>query len=54
MNYSDQYWCVLCFQSKVIRVLNLWQKNNVFPMSIIQPLMDLAADPNDPNVLAKR
>jgi RNA-binding protein 16 len=33
------------FQSKVIRVLNLWQKNEVFPSEVIQPLFDLA-NPN--------
>ena len=32
-------------QSKVIRVLNLWQKNQVFPPEVVQPLFDLA-DPN--------
>lgn len=35
------------FQSKVIRVLNLWQKNQVFAPEVIQPLFDLA-DPNHP------
>jgi hypothetical protein len=35
------------FQSKVIRVLNLWQKNSVFQSEVIQPLFDLA-DPNHP------
>jgi len=34
-------------KSKVIRVLNLWQKNNVFDSELIQPLFDLA-DPNHP------
>ncbi|XP_014233999.1 splicing factor, arginine/serine-rich 15 [Trichogramma pretiosum] len=34
-------------KSKVIRVLNLWQKNSVFPPEVIQPLFDLA-DPNHP------
>jgi RNA-binding protein 16 len=33
------------FQSKIIRVLNLWQKNQVFTADIIQPIFDLA-DPN--------
>ena len=33
------------FQSKVIRVLNLWQKNEVFTSDVIQPLFDLA-NPN--------
>lgn len=30
---------------QVIRVLNLWQKNEVFPSDVIQPLFDLA-NPN--------
>lgn len=30
------------YQSKIVRVLNLWQKNGVFDMDIIQPLMDMA------------
>lgn len=34
-------------KSKVIRVLNLWQKNAVFPPEVIQPLFDLV-DPNHP------
>uniref|UniRef100_A0A1B6C775 RRM domain-containing protein n=1 Tax=Clastoptera arizonana TaxID=38151 RepID=A0A1B6C775_9HEMI len=34
-------------KSKVIRVLNLWQKNNVFESDVIQPLFDLA-DPSHP------
>lgn len=33
---------ILIFQSKVIRVLNLWQKNAVFPPEVIQPLFDMA------------
>lgn len=35
------------FQSKIIRVLNLWQKNQVFAPEVIQPLFDLA-NPNHP------
>ena len=35
------------FQSKVVRVLNLWQKNNIFGEEVIQPLFDLA-DPTHP------
>lgn len=35
-------------QSKIVRVLNLWQKNSVIPTDIIQPLMDLAKDPQEP------
>ena len=34
-------------QSKVIRVLNLWQKNTVFAPEVIQPLFDMA-DPGHP------
>ncbi|XP_068911479.1 SR-related and CTD-associated factor 8 isoform X3 [Tenebrio molitor] len=34
-------------KSKIIRVLNLWQKNQVFAPDVIQPLFDLA-DPNNP------
>lgn len=30
------------YQSKIVRVLNLWQNNGVFDINIIQPLMDLA------------
>ncbi|XP_027256852.1 SR-related and CTD-associated factor 8 isoform X3 [Cricetulus griseus] len=30
-------------KSKIVRVLNLWQKNNVFKSEIIQPLLDMAA-----------
>nr|CAD7589624.1 unnamed protein product [Timema genevievae] len=34
-------------KSKVVRVLNLWQKNTVFQSEVIQPLFDLA-DPSNP------
>ncbi|XP_036379358.1 SR-related and CTD-associated factor 4 isoform X1 [Megalops cyprinoides] len=30
-------------RSKIVRVLNLWQKNGVFKIEIIQPLLDMAA-----------
>lgn len=34
-------------KSKIVRVLNLWQKNGVFNSQLIQPLLDLAArNPN--------
>ncbi|XP_059176987.1 SR-related and CTD-associated factor 4-like isoform X2 [Physella acuta] len=39
--------CPVEERSRVVRVLNLWQKNTVFPMEVIQPLLDLAADPNN-------
>ncbi|KAL3881817.1 hypothetical protein ACJMK2_028209 [Sinanodonta woodiana] len=38
-------------KSKIVRVLNLWQKNGVFPSEILQPLLDLAADPNNPDLV---
>lgn len=41
------YWC---FQSKIVRVLNLWQKNAVFKSDIIQPLLDMAAGIPPPSV----
>ncbi|XP_026129434.1 splicing factor, arginine/serine-rich 15-like isoform X1 [Carassius auratus] len=30
-------------RSKIVRVLNLWQKNGVFKIDVIQPLLDMAA-----------
>lgn len=36
-------FCLLCLQSKIVRVLNLWQKNGVFKIEVIQPLLDMAA-----------
>ncbi|XP_005097171.1 SR-related and CTD-associated factor 4 [Aplysia californica] len=39
-------------RSRVVRVLNLWQKNSVFPMEVIQPLLDLAADPTNTELVA--
>lgn len=35
--------CPLEDRSKIVRVLNLWQKNGVFKIEIIQPLLDMAA-----------
>lgn len=40
----------MCFQSKIVRVLNLWQKNAVFKSDIIQPLLDMAAGIPPPSV----
>ncbi|XP_042342214.1 SR-related and CTD-associated factor 4-like isoform X2 [Plectropomus leopardus] len=40
--FQNLYRCPEDDKSKIIRVLNLWQKNGVFDMSIIQPLMDMA------------
>ena len=44
---------LLWLQSKLIRVLNLWQKNNVFTSAIVQPLLDLVADANNPKTIAR-
>ena len=40
----------LSLQSKIVRVLNLWQKNAVFKSDIIQPLLDMAAGLPPPSV----
>ncbi|KAG8450254.1 hypothetical protein GDO86_002778, partial [Hymenochirus boettgeri] len=37
------YLCPTEDKSKIVRVLNLWQKNGVFRIEIIQPLLDMAA-----------
>ncbi|KAJ8368563.1 hypothetical protein SKAU_G00085910 [Synaphobranchus kaupii] len=37
------YLCPTEDKSKIVRVLNLWQKNAVFKIEIIQPLLDMAA-----------
>lgn len=48
MQSNGRSVCVL--QSKVVRVLNLWQKNGVFKSEVIQPLLDLAAGIPPPSV----
>lgn len=45
--FANLYQCNPEDKSKIIRVLNLWQKNNVFGPEVIQPLFDLA-NPNHP------
>ncbi|CAL1544517.1 unnamed protein product [Lymnaea stagnalis] len=45
--FVNLFKCPVEERSRVVRVLNLWQKNSVFPMEVIQPLLDLAADPNN-------
>lgn len=48
--------CLADDKPKIVRVLNLWQKNGVFDSQIIQPLLDMAnpgsALPIDPNSLS--
>lgn len=39
--FQNLYRCSEDDKSKIVRVLNLWQKNGVFDMDIIQPLMDM-------------
>uniref|UniRef100_A0A673CC30 SR-related CTD-associated factor 4b n=1 Tax=Sphaeramia orbicularis TaxID=375764 RepID=A0A673CC30_9TELE len=41
--FQNLYRCPEDDKSKIVRVLNLWQKNGVFDMDIIQPLMDMAS-----------
>uniref|UniRef100_A0A8C2BXZ0 SR-related CTD associated factor 8 n=1 Tax=Cyprinus carpio TaxID=7962 RepID=A0A8C2BXZ0_CYPCA len=41
--FQNLYRCPADDKSKIVRVLNLWQKNNVFKSDIIQPLLDMAA-----------
>ncbi|XP_013070358.1 SR-related and CTD-associated factor 4-like [Biomphalaria glabrata] len=45
--FVNLFKCPVEERSRVVRVLNLWQKNAVFPVEVIQPLLDLAADPNN-------
>ncbi|XP_061683339.1 SR-related and CTD-associated factor 4-like [Syngnathoides biaculeatus] len=40
--FHNLYQCPEDDKNKIVRVLNLWQKNDVFGMDIIQPLMDMA------------
>ncbi|XP_068608484.1 SR-related and CTD-associated factor 8-like [Brachionichthys hirsutus] len=44
------YRCPSDDKSKIVRVLNLWQKNAVFKSDIIQPLLDMAAGIPPPSV----
>ncbi len=43
--FANLFRCAVEDKSRIIRVLNLWQKNSVFAPEVIQPLFDLA-DPN--------
>ncbi|XP_056296506.1 SR-related and CTD-associated factor 4-like isoform X2 [Pseudoliparis swirei] len=40
--FENLYRCPEDDKNKILRVLNLWQKNGVFDMDIIQPLMDMS------------
>ncbi|XP_076002217.1 SR-related and CTD-associated factor 4-like isoform X2 [Genypterus blacodes] len=39
--FQNLYSCPEDDKTKLVRVLNLWQKNGVFDMDIIQPLLDM-------------
>ncbi|XP_017538026.1 SR-related and CTD-associated factor 4b isoform X2 [Pygocentrus nattereri] len=41
--FHSLYQCPPDDKVKILRVLNLWQKNSVFGMDVIQPLLDMAA-----------
>lgn len=46
--FRNLYHCSEDDKNKIVRVLNLWQKNGVFDMEILQPLMDMANGTNVP------
>ncbi|KAJ0022340.1 hypothetical protein NQD34_009830 [Periophthalmus magnuspinnatus] len=46
--FHNLYCCPEEDKTKILRVLNLWQKNGVFDMDIIQPLVDMAHGPVAP------
>uniref|UniRef100_A0A672NYE6 SR-related CTD associated factor 8 n=1 Tax=Sinocyclocheilus grahami TaxID=75366 RepID=A0A672NYE6_SINGR len=48
--FQNLYRCPADDKSKIVRVLNLWQKNSVFKSDIIQPLLDMAAGLPPPSV----
>ncbi|XP_054716175.1 SR-related and CTD-associated factor 4-like isoform X2 [Uloborus diversus] len=41
ITFQHLFKCSEDDRPKIIRVLNLWQKNNVFPIDVIQPLLDM-------------
>lgn len=47
ITFQNLFKCPFEDRPKIVRVLNLWQKNNVFPSEVIQPLLDMA-NPNAP------
>ncbi|WAR07345.1 SCAF4-like protein [Mya arenaria] len=52
ITFQHLFKCPADERSKIVRVLNLWQKNEVFSSEIIQPLLDLVADPTKPSLIA--
>ncbi|KAM5179901.1 SR-related and CTD-associated factor 4 isoform 2-T2 [Mantella aurantiaca] len=51
-SFQCLYLCPEEDKSKIVRVLNLWQKNGVFKIEIIQPLLDMAAGAAHHDLLA--
>ncbi|XP_043114651.1 SR-related and CTD-associated factor 4b [Puntigrus tetrazona] len=45
VTFQNLFQCPADDKGKIMRVLNLWQKNDVFSMDIIQPLLDMATAP---------
>ncbi|KAK3530832.1 hypothetical protein QTP70_002863 [Hemibagrus guttatus] len=43
--FQSLYECPPDDKDKILRVLSLWQKNSVFSMDVIQPLVDMASGP---------
>lgn len=48
ITFQNLFKCSEDDRPKIIRVLNLWQKNSVFPIEVIQPLLDMG-HPNTSN-----
>ncbi|KAF6724960.1 Splicing factor, arginine/serine-rich 15 [Oryzias melastigma] len=47
--FQNLFLCPEDDKNKILRVLNLWQKNGVFEMNILQPLMDMATSVASPS-----
>uniref|UniRef100_A0A8C1XRK5 SR-related CTD-associated factor 4b n=1 Tax=Cyprinus carpio TaxID=7962 RepID=A0A8C1XRK5_CYPCA len=50
VTFQNLFQCPADDKGKILRVLNLWEKNDVFSMDIIQPLLDMATAPELPLV----
>ncbi|KAF4104416.1 SR-related and CTD-associated factor 4b [Onychostoma macrolepis] len=48
VTFQNLFQCPADDKGKILRVLTLWQKNDVFSMDIIQPLLDMATAPAFP------
>ncbi|XP_056094555.1 SR-related and CTD-associated factor 4-like [Rhinichthys klamathensis goyatoka] len=45
VTFQNLFQCPADDKGKILRVLTLWQKNEVFGMDVIQPLLDMATAP---------